>query len=49
VARLIAPASGLPSDSFAAAEIGRLWSAIEKSVKAIHGARESAVMHRVAA
>jgi chromosome partitioning protein len=37
------------ADSFAAAEIGRLWSAIEKSVKAIHGARESAVMHRVAA
>jgi chromosome partitioning protein len=37
------------ADSFAAAEIGRLWSAIEKSVKAIHGARESAVMHRIAA
>jgi cellulose biosynthesis protein BcsQ len=37
------------ADSFAAAEIGRLWGAIEKSVKAIHGARESAVMHRVAA
>ncbi|MGA2816181.1 MAG: ParA family protein [Xanthobacteraceae bacterium] len=37
------------ADSFAAAEIGRLWLAIEKSVKAIHGARESAVMHRVAA
>jgi len=37
------------ADSFAAAEIGRLWLAIEKSVKAIHGAREGAVMHRVAA
>jgi chromosome partitioning protein len=37
------------ADSFAAAEIGRLWGAIEKSVKAIHGAREGAVMHRVAA
>jgi chromosome partitioning protein len=35
--------------SNAAAEIGRLWLAIEKSVKAIHGAREGAVMHRVAA
>jgi hypothetical protein len=36
-------------DSFAAAEIGRLWSAIEKSVRAIHGAREAAAMHKVAA
>jgi chromosome partitioning protein len=35
--------------SFAAAEIGRLWTAIEKSVRAIHGARESAAMHRLAA
>ena len=35
--------------SYAAAEIGRLWLAIEKSVKAIHGAREGAAMHRVAA
>src|SRR5579862_3360765 len=35
--------------SQAAAEIGRLWSAIEKSIKAIHGAHEGAVMHRVAA
>jgi chromosome partitioning protein len=35
--------------SFAAAEIGRLWAAVEKSVKAIHGAREGVVMHRVAA
>jgi hypothetical protein len=33
----------------AAAEIGRLWLAIEKSVKAIHGAHDGAVMHRVAA
>ena len=37
------------ADSFAAAEIARLWAAIEKSVRAIHGARESAAMHRVAA
>jgi hypothetical protein len=26
-----------------------LWSAIEKLVKVIHGAREKAAMHRVAA
>ncbi len=37
------------ADSFAAAEIGRLWAAIEKSVRAIHGARDSAAMHKVAA
>jgi chromosome partitioning protein len=37
------------TDSAAASEIGRLWGAIEKSVKAIHGARDNAVMHRVAA
>jgi chromosome partitioning protein len=37
------------ADSFAAAEIGRLWTAIEKSVRAIHGAREAAAVHRVAA
>ena len=36
-------------DSVAAAEIGRLWGAIEKSVKAIHGARDTAAMHRLAA
>jgi cellulose biosynthesis protein BcsQ len=36
-------------DSESPAEIGRLWRAIEKSVKAIRGAREGAVMHRVAA
>lgn len=35
--------------SVAAAEVGRLWSAIEKSVKAIHGAREGGAMHRIAA
>jgi cellulose biosynthesis protein BcsQ len=34
--------------SSAAAEIGRLWVAIEKSVKAIHGAHAGG-MHRVAA
>ncbi len=37
------------ADSQAAAEIGRLWAAIEKSVKAIHGAYEGATMHRAAA
>jgi chromosome partitioning protein len=37
-------------DSLAAAEIGQLWSAIERSVKAINGAREDArVMHKAAA
>lgn len=36
--------------SFAAAEIARLWSAIEKSVEAIHGAHKAVdVMHRAAA
>lgn len=33
----------------AAAEIAALWNAIEKSVKAIHGAYEGVAMHRVAA
>lgn len=37
------------SDPGSAAEISGLWSAIEKSVKAIHGAHEKAAMHRVAA
>jgi chromosome partitioning protein len=37
------------ADSSAAAEIGRLWGAIEKSVKAINGAHAGAAMHRVAA
>lgn len=37
------------SDPCSAAEIGGLWSAIEKSVNAIHGAHEKAAMHRVAA
>ncbi len=36
-------------DSQSAEEISRLWQAIEKSVKAIHGARDGAAMHRVAA
>ena len=37
-------------ESLGAEEIGRLWSAIEKSVKAINGAYESAQsMHRAAA
>ena len=37
------------SESFAAAEVGRLWAAIEKSVRAIRGAHELAAMHRLAA
>jgi chromosome partitioning protein len=37
------------ADSLAAAEIARLWAAIEKSIKAIHGVREGAAMHRAAA
>jgi chromosome partitioning protein len=32
-----------------AAEIGRLWLGIERSVKAIHGLRQGAAVHRVAA
>jgi chromosome partitioning protein len=36
------------ADSDAASEIARLWLAIEKSVKAIHGAHQQAAMHRVA-
>jgi chromosome partitioning protein len=38
------------AQSLAAAEIGQLWSAIERSVKAINGALQNArVMHRAAA
>jgi chromosome partitioning protein len=37
------------SDSYAAGEIARLWSAIEKSIKAIHGAYDGAAMHKKAA
>jgi chromosome partitioning protein len=37
------------ADSCSADEITRLWLAIEKSVKVIHGAHGSAAMHRVAA
>jgi chromosome partitioning protein len=37
------------ADSYSAEEIGRLWSAVERSVKAINGAREGGGMHRVAA
>jgi cellulose biosynthesis protein BcsQ len=37
------------AQSQAAAEIGRLWLAIERSVKAINGAYEGSAMHRVAA
>jgi chromosome partitioning protein len=35
--------------SEAAAEINALWTAIDKSVKAINGAYEGTTMHRVAA
>jgi chromosome partitioning protein len=35
--------------SQAAAEIGRLWSAIERSVKSIRSAHDAAAMHRGAA
>jgi chromosome partitioning protein len=37
------------AESQAAAEIGRLWTAIEKSVKAIDGAYKGAAMHKAAA
>lgn len=37
------------AESPAASEISRLWSAIEKSVKAIHGHHQGAAMHRAAA
>jgi chromosome partitioning protein len=36
-------------ESQAASEMGRLWAAIEKSVKAIHGAYDGATMHKAAA
>jgi chromosome partitioning protein len=42
-------ASEYDGRSEAAAEISALWTAIDKSVKAIHGAYEGTVMHRVAA
>jgi cellulose biosynthesis protein BcsQ len=37
------------AESQAASEISRLWNAIDKSVRAIHGAREGSVMHKIAA
>jgi len=37
------------ADSPAAAEVAALWGAIDRSVKAIHGAYAGAAMHRVAA
>lgn len=37
------------ADSYAAAEIGKLWTAIERSVKAIHGSRDAGAMHKAAA
>lgn len=40
---------GHDADPCAAAELSGLWSAIEKSVRVIHGARNKAAMHRVAA
>jgi chromosome partitioning protein len=42
-------AKAYDGNSHSAAEIGRLWLAIEKSVKAIRGAHEGAALHRVAA
>jgi len=42
-------ASEYDGQSEASQEITALWAAIEKSVKAIHGAYEGAAMHRVAA
>jgi chromosome partitioning protein len=42
-------ASEYDGQSEASHEITALWAAIEKSVKAIHGAYEGAAMHRVAA
>jgi len=50
----LAPAEGegakeYDADSYSTSETERLWLAIEKSVKAIRGAREGAAMHRVAA
>jgi len=40
---------GYETDPSSAAEIGGLWSAVEKSVGVIRGAREKAAMHRLAA
>ena len=37
------------ADSYAAAEIARLWAAIEKSIKAIQGAYDGYAMHKKAA
>jgi hypothetical protein len=39
----------LHEDPYAGAEISGLWSAIEKSVKVIRGARDKSAMRRVAA
>jgi hypothetical protein len=35
--------------SYAADEIARLWTPIDKSIKAIHGAYDGAAMHKKAA
>jgi len=40
---------GYEADPCATAELDGLWSAIEKSLKVIHGARDKVAMHRVAA
>jgi cellulose biosynthesis protein BcsQ len=37
------------ADSYAASELGRLWAAIEKSVKAINGEYDGHAMHKKAA
>jgi hypothetical protein len=45
-----AGAKEFAAESLASAEIGRLWSAIDKSVKAIHGlVGTSGAMHKQAA
>ena len=54
VARVLRDTPGNPSSIYAegraAAEIGRLWAAIERSVKAIRGsASASGAMHKQAA
>jgi hypothetical protein len=45
-----AGATEFAAESLAAEEVGRLWTAIDKSVKAINGAHQNAYsMHRAAA
>jgi chromosome partitioning protein len=44
-----AGAKEFDADGAAAGEIARLWTAIDRSVKAIHGAYDGSAMHRAAA